>query len=54
MLSVLYVFLFSVLINWMISLSILFQVSADTKIKIRSGILLFLSGIISGYIVYLL
>ena len=35
MLDVLYIVLFSVLINWMISLSILFQVSSDTKIKIR-------------------
>ena len=54
MLNVLYIVLFSIAINWMISLSILFQVSQDRVIKIRSGILLLLSGIISGYIVYLL
>ena len=54
MLNVLYIVLFSLAINWMISLSILFQVSENKNIKIRSGILLFLSGIISGYLVYLL
>jgi hypothetical protein len=54
MLNALYIVLFSIVINWMISLAILFQVAEDKAVKIRSGILLFLSGIISGYIVYLL
>jgi hypothetical protein len=54
MLDVLYIILFSIAINWMISLSILFQVTEDKAIKIRSGILLFLSGIISGCLIYLL
>jgi hypothetical protein len=54
MLNIVYIILYSVLINWMISLSILFQVSESKNIRLRSGILLLISGIISGYVIYLL
>lgn len=48
------VILFSLLINWMISLSILNQVSEKKQVRVRAAALLFVSGILCGYVVYLL
>jgi hypothetical protein len=48
------VILFSLVLNWMISLTILFQVAEEKDKKIRAIILSLLSGFILGYIIYLL
>ena len=45
---------FSILLNWMISLSILFQVTEEKNKKNRAILLSLLSGSILGYIIYLL
>lgn len=46
--------LFSAILNWMISLSILTQVSNSSKIRIRAAILNAIAGIALGCILYIL
>lgn len=52
--ALLLIILFSLMINWMISLTIMAQVSDSKNIRNRFFILAFLSGILTGYIIYLL
>jgi hypothetical protein len=52
--SILLIVLFSIILNWLISLAILTQVTESKNIRIRSTILCSLSGIILGIIIKLL
>jgi hypothetical protein len=52
--TVLLIIAFSLLINWMISLSMLSFSTKEKKIRIRSAILCTISGLLLGYVVYLL
>lgn len=48
------IILLSLLINWMISLTIIAQISEKNNIRNRFFLLSFMSGLLTGYIIYLL
>jgi hypothetical protein len=48
------IILYSLFINWIVSLALLSFFSQDKKVRIRSAILSTISGCILGYLVYLL
>lgn len=48
------VIIYSIMTNWMISLSMVAQVSDDKKNRLRFFSLSFVSGLLTGYIIYLL
>lgn len=52
--SIFLIVLFSIVLNWLISLAILLQVTESRNIRIRSTVLCSLSGIILGIIIKLL
>lgn len=52
--TVILIIAFSIVLNWMISLSIMSFINNDRRSRIRFGIFSGLSGIILGYIIYLL
>lgn len=52
--SIVLIILFSVMVNWMISLAMVAQVSSEKNNRIRFFSLAFVSGLITGYIIYLL
>lgn len=48
------IMIYSIMINWMISLSMVAQISEDKKNRLRFFSLSFASGLLTGYIIYLL
>lgn len=52
--TIFFIILFAININWMISLSLVAFTSQEKNVRIRSAILCSLSGILLGYLVYLI
>lgn len=52
--DVVYIIFFSLIINWMISLSIVTQVASDKSIRVRSALICALCGIVLGFIIHLI